>query len=456
MVDLTGVSVREDALYTNHKGKEKHKLRKRAQQTLERLQHILPHVLEPEEAVLYVSPVQAPMSALTQVTLGWIAYQLTKSMFVITNRRLLEFRLKTKAFGRWEWDRGLRSIRLGDVAEAKVSGGILSGALKLRYHSGETEKYWGLQGGDAKKMRLLLNTLLPGSAGEASPARGAVSLCPNCRAELAPESERCAQCQLAFASHREMLWRSVLFPGGGYFYAGQNALGVLDAFAETILIFFLVLLGLIAAGLPDPLLGPLDPYPTRSAALAAVGSLAVLVTFEKLLTILHGRHLVHRFIPQDKPPSKVRWAVFGLVVYGAMAVLLWSVFPEKKPLLQVAPDLTVHRADFGLFSANPDGQISFASASVVPRRPGQVYGFVLRFRTPRPSVKLRTEFVFPGTEAALANSEANPLVNESTAESEGGLIARYWQVSPDEPQGPQTLKVYLDGKLVRSFSFSVR
>ena len=87
-----GITVREEVLYTNHKGKEKNKLRKRAEQTLERLKDVLPKVLEPEEAVLYVSPVQAPLSAVTQLTLGWVAYSLTRSMLVITNRRLLEFR----------------------------------------------------------------------------------------------------------------------------------------------------------------------------------------------------------------------------------------------------------------------------------------------------------------------------------------------------------------------------
>jgi hypothetical protein len=455
VMNHNGITVREDVLYTNHKGKEKSKLRKRAGQTLERLKDVLPKVLEPEEVVVYVSPVQAPLSAVTQLTLGWISYQLTKSMLVITNRRLLEFRLKVKSFGRWDWDRGLRSIRLGDVAEAKVSS-FLGGAIKLRYHSGEKEKYWGLKGGDAKKIRLLLDTLLPGSVGESSAARGAVALCPNCRAELASGAERCGQCRLEFATQREMTWRSVLFPGGGYFYVGHTGLGVLDFIPEFLFTFWLVMFLLVAAGLPEPFLGPLEPYTSRSGALIGAALIAALLSLEKLLTILHGRHFVRRFIPLDKPPSKIRWAIFGVAAYGTLAGILWASIPVEKPLLEVAPDVVVFNAEFGLFGTTREGGMAFTPASVVPRRPGQTYGFVVRFRTHRPSLKLRTEFSFTGMEVLQANPEANAPASESMAEAEGGVIARYWQIEPNEPEGPQTLKVFLEGKLVRSFSFSVQ
>jgi hypothetical protein len=357
--------------------------------------------------------------------------------------------LKVKSFGRWEWDRGLRSIRLGDVAEAKVSGGLLSGTIKLRYHSGEKEKYWGLRGGDARKIRLLIATLLPGSIGENSAARGAVSLCPNCRAELGPGTERCGQCHLEFATQREMTWRSVLFPGGGYFYVGHTGMGVLDAFPESILTFGLVMWLLIAAGLPQPFLGPLDPYASRSGAVIGAAILAALLALEKLLTILHGRHFVHRFIPLDKPPSRIRWAIWGVAVYGAIAAILWTSIPEEKPLLEVAPDLVVYKAEFGLFGTTREGGATFTPASVVPRTPGQTYGFVVRFRTPRPSVKFRVEFSVPG-------AEANSPASDSMAEAEGGVIARYWRIAPNEPHGPLTLKVFLEGKLVRSFSFSIQ
>src|SRR5262245_51464830 len=85
ITNLSGIPVRTDTLYTNHKGQEKPRIRKRADQALERLGDVLRKVLEPEEAVLYVSPAQAPLTTLHQLTLGWMSYYITRSMLVVTN-----------------------------------------------------------------------------------------------------------------------------------------------------------------------------------------------------------------------------------------------------------------------------------------------------------------------------------------------------------------------------------
>jgi hypothetical protein len=443
--------VREDTLYTNHKGVEKTSLRKRADKALALLKDVLAKALGPDEVVLYVAPVSAPVSTLEQLTLGWAAYYISRSMLVVTNRRLLDFRVKGKTFGGWVWGRALRSIHLGDIAEAKASGGLFGGSLKLRYHDGTKEKYWQIKGVDTRKFRLLFDKLLPGSVGENTPARAPVSLCPNCVAALTPGQERCTQCQLAFATEREVVRRSILFPGGGYFYVGQTGLGVLDAYVEWLIIAVLVLWLLVAAGLPDPFLGPLDPYTTRAEALGVAIFVGVLLALEKLVTIFHGRNAVRRFYPLDKPPSTVKWAIWGIVAYGLMALVLWAIIPSpEKPLLTVGSDLVVYRAEFGLFDVTPEGAISFTPTSQVPRTPGRAYGFVLRFRTPQPNVKLRAHL-----ELEAAPDLVLPPMEE-VADATGGVIGRRWKVEVDEPQGRQTLKVYLNDTLVRSFTFTVK
>lgn len=452
IMDFGGIPVREDVLFTNHKGAEKSSLRKRATKALEKLRDILKNSLEPDEVVLYLTLAQAPIGGLQQWTLGWMTYQITKTMLVVTNRRILALRLHPKSFGGWEWGRGIRSIRFGDLTEAKAKG-FLTWYLQLRYADGRKERYWGLQGADGKKLRLILEAVLPASAGEASAARGAVSLCPACAAVLAEKQESCQQCRQLFATEREMWIRSILLPGGGYFYVGQRALGLLDAFVESMLTGLVVLWALVLAGAPEPLLGDLEPYATPGQVLFFFGFFAVILIFEKLVTGLHGRHFVKDFYPLDNPPNQAKWLAWGLASYLAIGLVVWSVIPwNEKPLVQVASDVQVYRADFGLFTKTVNGDI-FTPSSTVPFQQGARYGIVLRFRTPRPSVKFRFAFEFADPNVKPGEGAAPP---EETLENEGGLIARFWEVAPDEPEGQQILKIYLEGELVKSFVFAVK
>src|SRR5215467_16083962 len=86
IANLAGIPVRTDTLFTDHKGREKPSIRKRAEQTLERLGDLLRKLLEPDEVVLYVSPAQAPLTVLHQLTLGWMSVYITRSMLVVTNK----------------------------------------------------------------------------------------------------------------------------------------------------------------------------------------------------------------------------------------------------------------------------------------------------------------------------------------------------------------------------------
>lgn len=449
-----GIPVREDVLYTNHKAAEKSGIRKRADKTLEILQEPLRKILEPDEVVWYVAQAQAPISAAQQLTLGWMTYYVTQTMLVVTNRRLLAFSKKGKSFGRWEWARRVRSIRFGDLSDTKLKG-FLSRYLYLSYTDGRKEKYWGIRGADGKKLRQILDAVMPLRTAEATPARGPVSLCPSCFAALQKGQEQCRQCSQLFATTSEMWKRSILYPGGGYFYTGQTGLGILDAIAESILIGWLAFFLLIAAGFPEPV-GDLEPYLGQGAAVFAAVFIAGILVVEKLITGLHAHHFVQDFYPLAKPPSQGKWLGLGLAAYAGIALAVSALIPwDEKPVVQVAPDLGVYRADFGIFSYGPRGEDRFASTSALPMSPGTRYGVVLRFRTPRPTVHFKAEFEVDGEVVTFQDAEGNPVPQEETVESDGGLIARFWQIGPEEPS-EQILKIYLDGVLVKSFAFTVR
>ena len=289
-----GIRVREDTLHSDHRGKEKKAIRKRASKALEKLQEPLSKLLEPEEVVLYVTRAQAPAGWFEQLTLGWIIYYITGTTLVFTNRRLLHFLVKSNG----AWKRSVRSLRWGDLSEAKVKGFLLSPTLQLHYRNGNKEFYWGLRRDDSKKIKVLLAAILPAATGEGSPAQAMISLCPSCRATLTVGTYQCSQCFLAFKDETTMVRRSLLIPGGGYFYTGNRFLGVMDFIVEGYLLLLVLILVLSAFGVfSDPLAEPGEDSLPPAGAFVTASIFAAVLAVEKWMTIHHCRRFIREFIP---------------------------------------------------------------------------------------------------------------------------------------------------------------
>jgi hypothetical protein len=288
-----GVRIREDTVYTNHKGQEKKGVRKRADKALDKLQEILRKALGPEEAVLYIARCQAPASAFEQLTFGWYIYYVTATMLVFTNRRLLLFQLKRDG----SWKKILRAVVWGDVEGAEVKG-WLSRTLRIKYRNGKKETYWGLGGGDARKIKVLLEALFSRGALESSAAGGIVPLCPHCLAELTPQLYECPHCKLTFKDEKTMVRRSLLIPGGGYFYVGYWFLGIMDFVVEAYLLILLVVFVLAAVSLTVG-----SPSGQAAGASGEAWGVAIFVglilAVEKWLTIHHCRRFIREFIPKE-------------------------------------------------------------------------------------------------------------------------------------------------------------
>ena len=65
--------------------------------------------------------------------------------------------------------------------------------------------------------------------GDQSQIRERVHLCPRCAKELIKDQFTCPGCHLEFKSKEEGRRKSIIFPGGGYFYSGHFILGAMDA-----------------------------------------------------------------------------------------------------------------------------------------------------------------------------------------------------------------------------------
>jgi len=294
---FNGVPIREDILFTDHKGVEKAGVRKEAEKTLESLHPVLARLLEPQETVLYVARAIAPLNALEQLTLGWYAYAMHSVVLVFTDSRLLRLRVRGKAFGGWVWTRGVMSVRWGDVSRARVKG-WLSRTLLFDYRNGKKERYWRIKAKAGKQLKLLLPALVPAQAAGATAAQGMVSQCPECVQILQPRVYQCAQCGLDFKNEKTLLWRNFLLPGGGYLYTGWTLLGVLHAIVDTALLLDIGLFALYALRLvapPPP--GPGEAPTTPQSAAFVVGVVAFLFLFENSIAWLHNRRVVREFIP---------------------------------------------------------------------------------------------------------------------------------------------------------------
>lgn len=287
----SGVSIREDAAYTNAKGKEKGGIRKRTERAIEKLQDHLRKVLEPEETVISVVRARLPVGFLEQFFLGWLAAVTDAGIIVLTNRRLLFFLVTRNG----SWKRSVRSVRLGDIETANVETFLAK--LELRYRDGSKDQYWRLRGDDAKRLREMFAAILPASSGERSPAQRRVHLCPQCLAPLSAGSYRCANCGQNFKDEKVMIRRTWLFPGGGYFYSGHPGLGVLDFLIEAFVLIEILYLGAAGLGLVQIETNPGEAPVTTGGALVAAAMFAALLVGKKLLTVRHCRRFIREFVP---------------------------------------------------------------------------------------------------------------------------------------------------------------
>jgi len=290
------VPLREDVLFTNQKGEPDERRSRRAIDALSSLREILPSLLEKDETVLYVvKTCQAPMGSLEQFLLGWNAYRVSATRLVFTNLRLLHFGMESDK----KWKRTVKAVRWGDITEAKVKG-WLNRKLQLRYANGMNESYWRLQRKDSLKIKAVLDAVIPQSRGQATPAQGFQSICPDCRAVLTAGKYECASCGLRFKDEKTLLTRTLLIPGGGYMYASMTLLGVLNFFTEGFFTIAVIFSILMAIGIVAPERDADGLLMQSGETLAVALFFLLLVGLHKGLEYTHCRRVIRTFLPWKK------------------------------------------------------------------------------------------------------------------------------------------------------------
>ena len=287
--NVDGISIRGDVLFTNDKGEENRRIQKRSEKMLQKLHLALQRMLLPDETVLYVMPARSPLTVVEQLTAAWWTALLAASAIVITNRRILFFPVKRDG----SWRESIRAVQWGDLHEVKPKG-LLVRNVTFKFKNGTKTTYTNFRRGDAKKIAAIGAILIPAGSGEVTSAQALVQLCPDCRNPLTPGQYSCSGCGLIFKNEKSMVTRSILLPGGGYFYTGHPLVAVIPAVIEGILVLELLLL--LFAGLGSP--------QVMRNVLPLLLVLGVFWAIETAVTILHCRRYVRDFIPEKRDPTR--------------------------------------------------------------------------------------------------------------------------------------------------------
>jgi hypothetical protein len=279
---IDGISVRNDVLFTNDKGEDKRQIQKLSEKSLQKLVPALRRVLLPTETVLYIAQARSPLTAMEQLTAAWWTALLAASAIVITNKRILFFPVKRDG----SWRESVRALQWGDLEEVKPKG-LLVKNITFKSKNGLKTTYTNFRRADAKKIVAIATAFLPAASGESTSTHDWVQLCPDCRSILTLGQYSCSGCGLTFKNEKSMVTRSILLPGGGYFYTGHPLIAILPAIVEGLLV--LEILVFLFAGLASP-----KAMPNILSSLLLLG---LFWAFETAVTILHCRRYVREYIP---------------------------------------------------------------------------------------------------------------------------------------------------------------
>jgi hypothetical protein len=128
-------------------------------------------------------------------------------------------------------------------------------------------------------------------------------------------------------------------------------------------------------------------------------------------------------------------------------------------------DVEVVAAQFGVFGADPTGRRMLYETSKFPAVIAAPYGWYILFKTDKPTVVWREEFELPVAPPTWGPGEAMGIfmvspdrktaVTERIIPTKLGFIANEWRYASGDPVGAHKMRVYIDGQLIREFSFDI-
>lgn len=138
--------------------------------------------------------------------------------------------------------------------------------------------------------------------------------------------------------------------------------------------------------------------------------------------------------------------------------------------------------EFGIIGAGPPAGIKnrhgkppagFVAASVVPLVVGQPYGWRIHVTPPDAFVHWKEEFTLPavpktwggvnpddsdppGGKQQMLEKGGKACVSEKDVRAANGTISNFWSVAKGDPPGVYKMRVWVNGKLAKTFEFQVK
>ena len=276
-LSIFGVPVDRKTIFSDYKGRYKSKIEKRQRKLIVKTTFIK-FFLHPDECIRCLTTGYSPISAMEQFFTGLAFLFFKRAIFVFTNKRILHIptRFNRSSFG------AVSQIWYEDCAHLRLKGR----ALVVKYKNGSEEQFPYIGRRERRKLKALLSAiqLKPKAAGNLN-AR--VKLCPSCTNVLDAQSHICPTCKIEFKTGFQAKLRSLLLPGGGYFYTRHTILGAVLGLMEVAVITKLIL----------------DGIALRQGIGVDLGWTAVL-TFaliaEKLVSAYHTEQLTKDFIHESR------------------------------------------------------------------------------------------------------------------------------------------------------------
>ena len=132
----------------------------------------------------------------------------------------------------------------------------------------------------------------------------------------------------------------------------------------------------------------------------------------------------------------------------------------------VAAHVEVVSAQFGVYGADNDGRRVLFETDNFPAITAAPYGWFIIFKADKPTVTWREEFELPAPLANWGPGEAmgvfmvspdrRTAVTERIIPTRLGFVGNEWRYAPGDPVGSHKMRIYIDGQLIREFSFDIQ